>query len=174
VKAIAPLCPAGGSGPLAQRDGGHMGDYLTWDWRYPAAAFFMLGDRDTWLPLYGTLELLADCPSPNKRAAVLRRADHQHFVDDVETCHAWLHAFTKELAERDESPQAPPWEAMARLMYPYSELMPEAEAMCILSGLVTQHMDAHLKGEPAALAKDAAALKQDLALRNLNAFLITL
>lgn len=171
IKATAPLCPAGGDGPLA-RASGHVGDYISFDWKSPAAVFMMLGDRDTWLPLYGTLQLLDRCPVADKRAAVLQFADHNHFVDDMEVCHGWYRQFTLDLAASDGTPVRPPWAAMAEFIVPFEELMPEAEAQAIQNGLVTAHFDAHLKGLPAAKAMDDEAARAALKARNLRAYII--
>lgn len=172
IMATAPLCPAGGDGPLAMNATGHLGDYISFEWKSPAAVFMMLGDRDTWLPLYGTLGLLDRCPVTDKRAAVLQKADHQHFVDDMEVCHDWYHQFTLALSKQDESPTAPPWGALAKIMYPFDQLMPEAEAQMIQNGLVTAHMDANLKHLPAAKAMDDDACRAALKARNLRAFIV--
>jgi dienelactone hydrolase len=172
IRATAPLCPAGGDGPLAMNATGHLGDYITFDWKSPAAVFMMLGDRDTWLPLFGTLQLLDRCPVADKRAAVLVGADHNHFVDDMEVCHGWYRQFTLDLAASDSSPTAPPWAAMAEFIVPFDQLMPEAEAQAIQNGLVTAHMDAHVKGLPAAAAMDDKAVSAALKARGLHAYVI--
>lgn len=172
VHAIAPLCPGGGDGPVAKGFGKAIGEHLSFNWRGPAAVLTIVGDRDTWLPLYGQLAMFEACPVDDKALVVMKSADHQHFVDDMEEAHEWYRHFTAELAEHDPD-SGTPWAAMAPMILPFRELMPEAEARKILFGLVTQHMDAHIK-ELQVAQERARTLERELERRELGAYVIRL
>jgi dienelactone hydrolase len=172
VRAIVPLCPGGVDGPLSAGATASLGDYLTLEWGSNVAMLTLVGDQDSWLPLYGQLRVFARCPAQTKHMVALRRADHQHFVDDMENCHGWYREFTLGLEATDEH-SGTPWKAIAAMIRPWSELMPEAEALAIICGLTTLHMDAHLKG-----TADARVMAEDLGgqlrRRNLSAHVIAL
>ncbi|MCH6555701.1 MAG: hypothetical protein IH797_03700 [Chloroflexi bacterium] len=80
IKAIAPMCPSGGETPVYPRGKNYARDALDFAWGPDVATLFMVADRDSWLPLYGQLELFGRVPGA-KRMVILRRADHQHFID---------------------------------------------------------------------------------------------
>jgi hypothetical protein len=73
---------------------------------------------------------------------VLRRADHQHFADDVEATHEALRALTL--------PGDSGWITAA--MRPASELCPGAHAHVFTRGLAVAHLDAGLRQDAAASA----------------------
>ncbi|HYG27142.1 MAG TPA: hypothetical protein VD906_09560, partial [Caulobacteraceae bacterium] len=141
---------------------------MRFDWQVPAEMLMLVGDRDSWLPLYGQLAVFEKCPGETKKLMILKRADHQHFVDDMEACHEWFRDFTVTLAEKDETPNGPPWGAVAQIIPPFETLMPEAEAQTILGGFITQHMNTHLKGFGAA--SDVAALRRTARERDLGVY----
>jgi dienelactone hydrolase len=170
VRAIVPMCPGGGAGPVSRTSSAALREQLTFEWRSSAAVMMLVADRDTWLPLYGQIALFARCPTPDKRLVVLQRADHQHFVDDMEVGHRWYREFTASLAKTDAGDPTM-WRALADLIRPWDELMPEQEALTILCGLATLHFDACLKADARATAL-LAALPAELKRRGLHAFVV--
>jgi len=46
----------------------------------------VVAENDVWLPLAGMYELFERTPA-TKQLIILRRADHVHFMDDVEEVH---------------------------------------------------------------------------------------
>jgi dienelactone hydrolase len=168
VVAIAPQCPGGADGPLGSGPDNVLGEHLRFDWTVPAEMLMIVGDRDSWLPLYGQLATFERCPEPSKTLMIMKRADHQHFVDDMELCHGWFKAFTEELAAHDATPGGPPWGAVAELIQPFENLMPETEAQDILFGFITQHMTVHLKSGLGAEATSVASLRETALARGLG------
>ncbi len=149
VTAIVPLCPAGGDTYMKYNGRSVTRDMISFDWKQHVAVLIQAGDRDSWLTLYGILELLSRCPAADRQLIVLKRADHQHFVDDMEACHEWFRKFTVELA-RVDAKNGPPWSAIAQLIEPWKNLMPEIQAQRIVNGFATAHFDAALKKMDAA------------------------
>ena len=149
IRATAPMCPSGGDTPSYPRGRNVARDALDFEWKSSTAVLFMVADRDTWLPLYGEIELFRRTPGP-KRMFVLERADHNHFVDNVEAGHEWLRDFTASLADV-EAAGGTNWGAMADQMLPYEALCREEDAHTCWRGLCTAHMDAHLKANQDAL-----------------------
>ena len=149
IRASAPMCPSGGASPVNSRGRNVSRDALDFEWKSSTPVLFMVADRDTWLPLYGEIELFRSTPGP-KRMFVLERADHNHFVDNVAAGHEWLRDFTASLAEVEE-PGGTNWAAMAEQMVPYEALCSEDEAHTCWRGLCAAHMDAHLRADRDAL-----------------------
>ena len=149
IRASAPMCPSGGDSPAYPRDRNVARDALDFEPKSSTAHLFMVADRDTWLPLYGEIELFRRTPGP-KRMFVLERADHNHFVDNVAAGHEWLRDFTASLADVEE-PGGSNWAAMAEQMVPYEALCREEEAHTCWRGLCAAHMDAHLRANRDAL-----------------------
>ena len=155
VRAIAPMCPAGGRSPVAPVENGLSAE-LVFDWNREVPTLLMIADRDSWLPLDGQMELIARIPTP-PRVVVMRNADHNHFVDEIETGHEWFREFTKSLARA--YPDAPTrWAKIADNIGPFSELSPAEPAYTLWRGLTVAHFDAELTGN----ADAAALLSNDL------------
>lgn len=122
-------------------------------------ALYLAAEDDVPVPLDGLFELFGRAPAP-KRMFVLRRADHQHFVDDVEGEHEALRAMSL--------PGDAAWIPAA--MRPASELCSGEQAHTFTRGLALAHLDAALGRSGAAarfLAGDAEAA---LAARGVDAF----
>lgn len=149
IRASAPMCPSGGDSPSYPRDRNVARNALDFEWKSGTATLFMVADRDTWLPLYGEIELFRRTPGP-RRMFVLERADHNHFVDNVAAGHEWLRDFTASLADVEE-PGGTNWAAMAEQMVPYEDLCREEDAHTCWRGLCAAHMDAHLRADRDAL-----------------------
>jgi dienelactone hydrolase len=129
--AVVALAPGGSSNPKP----GIIRAKLNFQWTREVPTLILAAENDTPLPLDGMFEIFERAPQP-KRMAILRRADHLHFVDDVERKH-------------EESRLAPltgqEWDWIAKEMLPISELCSGEEAHLFIRGLTVCHMDAALK-----------------------------
>ncbi len=150
VKAIVPMCPSGGETPIYPKGHNHAREALNFPWRTDVAVMFLVADRDSWLPLYGQIELFARVRG-QKSMFVLRRANHNHFIDDIPESHEFLRQFTRSLAEI-EADGGVDWTAVANSIPPYSETCPAEQAYECWRGLCVLHMDAYLKQHEDALA----------------------
>ena len=149
IKASAPMCPSGGESPTYPRGQNAARDALDFNWHDDTATMFMVADHDSWLPLYGQIELFRRTPG-TKRLFVLERADHNHFVDGIEVGHEWLKTFTASLAGV-ESEGGTDWRCIANSMLPYKELCSEQKAHLCWRGLCVAHMDAFIRANEDAL-----------------------
>jgi dienelactone hydrolase len=143
VRAVVALAPGGSARPRP----GILPLRLAFAWRHEVPALFLAAEQDTPVPLDGVQELLRRAPAP-KRMFVLRRADHQHFVDDVEGEHEALRALPM--------PGDAAWIPAA--MRPITELCTGEQAHIFARGLTLAHLDATLRRQEAAdrfLAGDA-------------------
>jgi len=129
-RAVVALAPGGSSNPKP----GILPVKLSFrsDWNTPT--LFLVAENDTSLPLDGMYEIFNRTPSA-KQMLILRRADHLHFVDDVEALHE---AVRKMPASGDLA-------AIQKEMRPIGELCSEAQAHLFLRGLTLSHMDAVLR-----------------------------
>ena len=91
---------------------------------------------------------------------VLRRADHQHFLDDVAGQHEALRAMSL--------PGDAAWIPAA--MRPISELCPPHEAHDFVRGLTLAHLDATLRQSEAAERFLAGDVEAGLTARGVAAF----
>jgi dienelactone hydrolase len=107
---------------------------LRLDFAWDAATLYLVALNDTPLPLAGMYELFDRTKAP-KRMVILHRADHSHFVDDVEGEHERVRAmsFPDQLA----------W--LPREMLPISELSSGEQAHLFVRGLTLAHFDAVLQ-----------------------------
>lgn len=90
---------------------------------------------------------------------ILRRADHQHFVDDVEASHEALRAMTL--------PGAAAWIPAA--MLPIAELCSGAQGHMFVRGLTLSHLDATLRRSAPATQFLASGVEAELAARGVDA-----
>jgi dienelactone hydrolase len=163
IAATVPMCPAGGShAPVCDSDGAPFVDQLEWAWHTPAPTLMLVADRDALLPLHSQLELLRKVPSAWKRMVVLADADHNHFVDDIDTGQEWLQEFSARVAR--VFPDGPgDWALVARSVVPADQLCDGSDAQLAWRGLTTAHMDAHLRHDPDALALVSGDIDERLA-----------
>jgi pimeloyl-ACP methyl ester carboxylesterase len=89
VRAVVALAPGGSSCPVP----GVLPLTLAFGWERLVPLLILTGDRDVPVPLNGVQEVFSRAPEP-ERMFVLRRADHEHFADDVEASHEALRAMT--------------------------------------------------------------------------------
>ncbi len=100
---------------------------------------YLAAENDTSTPLAGIRELF-ERTRATKRMVVLRRADHLHFLDDVEGWHERFRTMPvpEELA------------AVQREMRPIGELSTPGQAHLFARGLSLAHFDATLRGREEA------------------------
>jgi dienelactone hydrolase len=154
VRAVVALAPGGSSRPVP----GVLPLTLAFGWERVVPVLILAGDCDVPTPLDGVQEIFARAPEP-KRMFVLRRADHQHFADAVETSHEALRAMTL--------PGEAAW--MTAAMLPIDELCPGEHGHIFARGLTLAHLDWALRGDAAALDYLASGAERALAARGVDA-----
>jgi predicted dienelactone hydrolase len=135
IRAVVALAPGGAS----QRKPGMIPATLRFAWGRDVPALYVAAENDTSLPLAGMYELYERTPA-TKRMAILRGADHMHFMDHVEEMHELVRSmtFSGELA----------W--LPKEMRPIAELCSGEEAHRLIRGLTLCHFDGVLKAMPEA------------------------
>jgi dienelactone hydrolase len=154
VRAVVALAPGGSSHPVP----GVLPLTLTFGWEQVVPLLILTGDCDVPVPLDGVQEIFRRAPEP-KRMFVLRRADHEHFADDVEASHEALRATTL--------PGAAAW--MAAAMLPMSQLCRGEHGHTFARGLSLAHLDAVIRGNEAAQRFLADGAESALAARGVEA-----
>ncbi len=155
VRSIVAMAPGGASNPKP----GMLPLTLKFKWSRDIPTLYLTGELDVSIPLDGVYELFDRTPEP-KRMFVLRRADHQHFIDDVETAHEAIRAMT--------FPSEAAW--IPEAMLPITELASGSQAHTFVSGLTVAHFDATLRGSDAAQRFLAGDVEAELAMRGVDAF----
>jgi predicted dienelactone hydrolase len=130
VRSVVALAPGGSSRPRP----GILPVTLTFAWGRDVPTLYLAAEDDVPIPLEGIHELFDRTPS-SKRLFILRRADHQHFVDDVEGEHEAIRAMSL--------PGDAAWIPAA--MRPMAELSSGDEAHVFVRGLTLAHFDASLQ-----------------------------
>ena len=154
VRAVVALAPGGASNPKP----GIIPATLTFAWSRPVATLYLVAEQDVCLPLAGMYELFDRTPG-SKQMVILRRADHLHFVDQVEQAH-----------ERMRATAFPPeasW--INREMRPIADLCSGDEAHRFIRGLTAAHFDAAFKAEPEARRVLGEDLQRALAANSIDA-----
>jgi dienelactone hydrolase len=154
VHSVVALGPGGSAHPKP----GILPLKLTFEWGRDVPTLYLAAENDTLIPLAGVHELFDRTPA-SKRMFILRRADHQHFLDDVEGEHEAVRAMS--------FPAEAAWIPAA--MRPITELCSGDEAHVFVRGLTLAHLDATLRQSEAAdrfLAGDVVA---ELAARGVEA-----
>ena len=162
VKATVPLCPAGGDAPIYPR-GSELTQLLNFDWPSDVSCLHGVADRDSWLPLYGQLDMFSRIKG-DKRMVILQDADHNHFCDDIDVAHAWFKDLTLANVDYMEPGEAD-WPAIARAILPLEELTSPESTYTLWRGVTTAHFDATLRG-----SADAAGLLNNSLTKTANAF----
>jgi dienelactone hydrolase len=157
IKAVVALAAGGASNPRP----GILPVTLTFQWGRAVPALFLAAENDVPLPLAGMYELFARAPDP-KQLVILRRADHMHFVDDVEQAHE---------AFRTMSPVPPELADMQREMLPFAQLCSREQAHLWIRGLTLAHLDAFLKDQREAKQLLAGDIEGELAKRGVEVIL---
>jgi predicted dienelactone hydrolase len=155
VRAVVAMGPGGSSHPVP----GVLRLGLDFAWSRDVPVLYLAAEDDVPIPLAGVAELLSRTPAP-RRMFVLRRADHQHFIDDVEAEHEALRAMSL--------PGDAAW--MPAAMRPASELCTGEQAHEFVRSLTLAHFDAVLRQHKAAAGFLAAYAETALAARGIPAF----
>jgi pimeloyl-ACP methyl ester carboxylesterase len=133
-------------GGSSQRRPGILPLSLDFRWTREVPTLFLAGDADVPVPLDAVTEVFSRTPPP-RRMFVLRRADHQHFVDDVERVH--------EIVRTMEFPPEAAW--IPAEMRPADELCSGEHAHQFVRALTLAHLDATLRESKEAQAFRACA-----------------
>jgi dienelactone hydrolase len=153
IRGVVALAPGGSSRPKP----GILPAKLTLDWGRDVPTLFLVAENDVSLPLAGMYEIFQRTPA-TKRMVILRRADHMHFMDNVEELH--------------EAVRTMPWPGdlawLPKEMLPIAQLCSGAEAHLFVRGLTVCHMDATLGREREAGRSLAGDLKAALASRGVE------
>jgi dienelactone hydrolase len=153
IRAAVALAPGGASNPRP----GIIPAKLTFNWGRDVPTLYLIAENDTPLPLSGMYELFDRTPA-SKQMVILRRADHIHFVDNVEQEHEAVRAmpFSGELAYINEE------------MLPITELCSGEQAHLFVRGLTLCQMDAVLKRQQEAQQVLAGDIEAELAARGVE------
>jgi pimeloyl-ACP methyl ester carboxylesterase len=154
VRTVVALAPVGSSQPRP----GILPVKLTFAWGRNVPTLYLAAEDDAPVPLAGVHELF-DRTLASKRLFILRRADHQHFVDDVETEHEAVRAMS--------FPEQAAWIPAA--MRPITELCSGEQAHTFVRGLTLAHLDATLREDEAAERFLAGDVDAELTARGVEA-----
>jgi dienelactone hydrolase len=135
IGSVVALAP-GGSEPTPP---GIIPATLSFAWGRDIPTLYLVADQDSSLPLPGMFQLYERTPG-RRRMLILHRADHVHFVDDVEHAHEEFRTMALTGAAAD---------IQAR-MRPIGELSSGEQAHLFVRGLALSHLDATLRGREAA------------------------
>jgi predicted dienelactone hydrolase len=154
IRAVVALAPAGSS----HRKPGILPVTLEFGWGRDVPTLYLVAENDVSLPLAGMYELFERTPA-TKQLVILCRADHAHFMDDVEEIHENTRRmpFTGELA----------W--LPKEMRPITELCSGEQAHVFVRGLTLCHMDSVLRRQEDAQRFLAGDVETELAQRGVNA-----
>jgi predicted dienelactone hydrolase len=153
IRAVVALAPGGSS----QARPGTLKLKLTFAWGRDVPTLYLVAEDDISLPLAGMYEIFERTPA-TKRMLILRRADHLHFMDNVEELHEAVRkmAWPVELA----------W--LAKEMRPIAELSSGDQAHLFVRGLTLCHMDAVLRQQGEAQRFLAGDLEAQLSARGVD------
>jgi len=153
IRAIVALAPGGASQPKP----GILKAQLTFSWGREIPTLYLVAEDDVPLPLAGMYEIFERTPG-TKQMVILRRADHVHFMDNVEELHETMRKspFSGELA----------W--ISKEMRPIAELCSGEQAHLFARGLTLCHMDAVLKRQGDAQRFLAGDIEAQLAARDVD------
>jgi predicted dienelactone hydrolase len=154
IRAVVALAPAG-SEPTPP---GTIPVTLRFGWGREVPTMYLVAENDASLPLDGMHQLYARSPAP-KRMLILHRADHLHFIDDVEHRHE---AFRT-------TPLTGPAAEIQKRMRPITELCTGEQAHLFVRGLAVAHFDANLRGRRQAQRFLNGDLTAELARRGIDA-----
>jgi dienelactone hydrolase len=154
IRAVVALAPGGTSKPRP----GILPVKLSFEWGRDVPTMYLVAENDVALPLSGLYETFDRTPA-TKRMVVLRRADHMHFVDNVEEMHEMFRQMPGPSAEVA---------AMQKEMLPISELCSGEHANLFVRGLTLGHFDAVLKDRDEAKHFLAGNLEAELAQRGVE------
>lgn len=157
IGAVVALAPGGASNPRP----GILALKLSFEWKRDVPTLLLAAENDAALPLTGMHEIYERVPA-TKRMVVLRRADHAHFMDNVEREHE---TFRTALLPSALKP-------MQQEMLPSAELTSGEKAHLFTRALTTCHMDAFLRGIPKARRFLEGRIEAKLAAHGVEARLV--
>jgi dienelactone hydrolase len=153
ISAVVALAPGGSSDPKP----GILPVKLDFKWSRDVPTLYLVAENDVSLPLAGMYELFERTPA-TKQMFILRRADHMHFMDDVEAMH--------------EAVRTTPWPGelawMPKEMLPIDELCSGEQAHLFVRGLTLCHLDAVLKQAEKAQQFLEGDVESELARRDVS------
>ena len=154
IRAVVALAPGGASQPRP----GILQLSLSFTWGRDVPTLYLVAENDVPLPLAGMYELFDRTPA-TKQMVILRRADHLHFMNDVE--------------QRHETFRTTAWPAefawIGNEMRPIAELCSGEQAHLLVRGLTLCHLDAFLRRQQDAQRFLGSDLKAELAERGVEA-----
>jgi len=156
IRAVVALAPGGTSNPRP----GILPVKLTFYWDREVPALYLVAENDVPLPLAGMYELFERAPNP-KQMVILRRADHLHFIDNVEQEHEAFRTV----------PMPAEVTQMQKEMRPIAELCSGEQAHLWVRGLTLAHMDAILRDRHEAQLFLAGDIEGEMARRGLDVIL---
>jgi pimeloyl-ACP methyl ester carboxylesterase len=154
IRAVVALAPAGASQPKP----GILPATLRFTWRRDVPTMYLVAENDACLPLAGMYEIFERTPG-TKRMVILRRADHMHFMDNVEELHEAVRTMPPLTAELAWLPKE---------MQPIAELCSGEQAHIFVRGLTLCHMDAGLRGQTEAQRFLVSDIEMELAGRGVE------
>jgi predicted dienelactone hydrolase len=107
---------------------------LGFRWGRDIPTLLIGAENDTSLPIDGMFETFGRIPSKQKKMAMLHRADHMHFVDDIGKLHEGFRTAS----------MGPEMAAIQREMLPMSELTSEEDAHRFVRELTLAHFNEYL------------------------------
>jgi dienelactone hydrolase len=153
IRAVVALTPAGSSQPKP----GILPVKLTFNWGRDVPTLYLVAENDIMTPLTGMYELFDRTPA-SKQMVILRRADHAHFMDNVEQEH--------------ETARTMPWAGaldwIPKEMRPIAELCSGEQAHLFVRGLTLCHMDAVLRRREEARRFLVGDIEAELAMRSVD------
>ena len=153
IRAVAALAPGGSS----QTKPGILPAKLTFAWGRDVPTLYLVAENDTMTPLAGMYELFERTPA-TKQMVILRRADHVHFMDNVEQEH--------------ETVRTMPWTGklawIPKKMQPIAHLCSGEQAHLFVRGLTLCHMDAGLRRQEEAQRFLLGDMEAELAVRGVD------
>jgi len=154
ISAVVALAPGGASNPRP----GILPAKLTFVWGRALPTLYLVAENDVPLPLSGMYELFERTPPP-KQMAILHRADHAHFMDNVEELHESFRTMpvTGDLVQ------------LQKETLPIAELCSGDQAHLFTRGLTLCHMDATLHGDVDAQRFLASKVETELEERGVDA-----
>jgi predicted dienelactone hydrolase len=156
IGAVVALAPGGSSNPRP----GILPAKLAFKWGRDIPTLILAAENDVCLPLDGMYEIFERVPA-TKRMVILRRADHMHFMDNVEQLHEVV---------RTSPPWIPELDYLQKEMRPIAELCTAEQSHLFVRGLTVAHFDAVLKHDDEASRFLASNIKAELASRDVEAF----
>src|SRR5213594_841557 len=156
IGAVVALAPAGSSNPRP----GILPAKLAFKWGRDVPTVLLVADNDVCVPIDGMYEFFERIPTA-KRMVVLRRADHMHFMDNVEQLHETV---------RTSPPWIPELDYLQKEMRPIAQLCTGEQSHLFVRGLTVAHFDAVLTQNDQAHRFLAGDIQAELASRGVEAF----